>query len=71
MFEVGEEQEWTAQDTIYMICGNAGGMEVTVNGEDLGVLGERAEVVEKTWGPQGEITPSPEAEGTPTPTPAG
>jgi cytoskeletal protein RodZ len=71
MYEIGEEQEWTAQDTIYMICGNAGGMEVTVNGEELGVLGERAAVVEKTWGPQGEVTPSPTPEGTPTPTPAG
>ncbi|MBN1641513.1 MAG: helix-turn-helix domain-containing protein [Anaerolineae bacterium] len=79
LFEAGEEREWTAQYTIYIICGNAGGMQVTVNGEDLGLLGERAQVVEKTWGPQGEITPgteatgtpSPEAEGTATPTPGG
>jgi cytoskeletal protein RodZ len=69
MYEAGEEQEWTAQNTIYVICGNAGGMEVTVNGEDLGLLGERAEVVEKTWGPQGEIAPSPTTTATPTATP--
>jgi hypothetical protein len=68
MFETGQEREWTAQDTVYVICGNAGGMEVTVNGEDLGLLGERAEVVEKTWGPQGEIVSSPETTATPTPT---
>ena len=44
-----------------MICGNAGGIEVTVNGQELGVLGERAQVVERVWGPEGEITPTPEA----------
>jgi cytoskeleton protein RodZ len=77
MYEAGDEEEWAADDTIYMICGNAGGIEVAVNGEDLGVLGARAEVVEKLWGPQGEMTPTPIAprtpvageEGTPTVTP--
>lgn len=77
MYEVGDEAEWAADDTIYMICGNAGGIEVAVNGEELGVLGARAEVVEKLWGPQGEMTPTPIAprepslgtDGTPTVTP--
>lgn len=69
MFETGEEKEWQAEDTIYLICGNAGGVEVTVNGEELGVLGERAEVVEKMWGPEGEVTPTPEVEPTPTKAP--
>lgn len=59
LYEVGDEAQWTADRTIYMICGNAGGIELTVNGEEQGVLGGRAEVVEKTWGPQGEITPTP------------
>jgi hypothetical protein len=61
LLEVGEERDWEATDTIYMICGNAGGIEVTVNGQKLGVLGERAQVVERVWGPEGEITPTPEA----------
>jgi cytoskeleton protein RodZ len=76
LYEAGDEEQWTADRTIYMICGNAGGIELAVNGEELGVLGSRAQVVEKTWGPQGEITPTPisgEAtpaeEGTPTVTP--
>jgi cytoskeleton protein RodZ len=77
MYEAGDEEEWTANDTIYMICGNAGGIEVAVNGDELGVLGARAEVVEKLWGPQGEMTPTPIApqgpslgtDGTPTATP--
>lgn len=62
ILEAGETREWTARDTIYLICGNAGGVNVTVNGEDLGLLGERAQVVEKMWGPQGEVTSTPEAE---------
>jgi hypothetical protein len=60
LLESGVEREWEAQNSIYMICGNAGGIEVTVNGNELGVLGDRAQVVEKTWGPEGEITPTPE-----------
>jgi len=62
ILEAGETREWQARSTIYLICGNAGGVNVTVNGEDLGLLGERAQVVEKMWGPQGEVTPTPEAE---------
>jgi cytoskeleton protein RodZ len=59
LYEAGDEEQWTADRTIYMICGNAGGIELAVNGEELGALGGRAEVVEKTWGPQGEIAPTP------------
>ena len=65
LLEAGEERTWEAQNAIYFICGNAGGLEVTVNGEELGTLGERAEVVERTWTPTGEATATPEA--TPTP----
>ncbi len=78
ILEAGEEREWKANDSIYLICGNAGGIKVVVNGQDLGVLGERAQVVEKMWTPQGEATPTPAPEGgdaatptiEPTPTPA-
>lgn len=72
LLEADQEREWQARDSIYMICGNAGGVDVTVNGEELGTLGERAQVVEKTWTPQGEVNPTLEAGGTsgatPTPT---
>jgi hypothetical protein len=72
LLEAGDERTWKAEHAIYFICGNAGGVEVTVNGEELGVLGGRAEVVEKTWTPEGEVKPVSEREGTPgaTPTPA-
>lgn len=70
IFEANEERSWEAQKTIYFICGNAGGVEITVNGNALGLLGRRAEVVEKIWTPQGEATPTPRPAATPTPTPA-
>jgi cytoskeletal protein RodZ len=61
----GEEQSWQAQREIILRLGNAGGAEVTVNGEFLGTLGDRQQVVEFAWGPEGEVTPEPTA--TPTP----
>jgi hypothetical protein len=59
LLEVDEERTWEGQDSIYFICGNAGGVDVTVNGKELGTLGGRAEVVERTWTPLGEVTPTP------------
>jgi cytoskeleton protein RodZ len=59
LLEVGDERTWEAEETIFFICGNAGGIEVTVNGEELGALGGRAEVVDRTWTPLGEATPTP------------
>jgi cytoskeleton protein RodZ len=84
LLQDGEERTWEAQFSIYLICGNAGGIEAVLNGEELGVLGERGQVVEKLWTTEGEVTPTPAAEGgaatltvtpsavdreTPTPTP--
>jgi cytoskeletal protein RodZ len=59
LLETGEERTWEAENAIYFISGNAGGVEVTVNGEELGTLGGRAEVVERTFTPEGEATPTP------------
>ena len=64
LLQAGSEREWTAKSSIYLICGNAGGVEVTVNGEEQGTLGERAQVVEVTWTPEGRATPTPQPEGT-------
>jgi cytoskeletal protein RodZ len=59
LLEVDAERTWEAEQSIRFICGNAGGVVVTVNGENLGALGRRAEVVERTWTPQGQATPTP------------
>ena len=58
VLEANEERTWEGEQSIYFICGNAGGVEVTVNGEALGTLGGRAEVVDRTWTPLGEATPT-------------
>ena len=59
LLSVGEQRSWQAQHEIILRLGNAGGVEVTVNGEFLGNLGERQQVVEFAWGPEGEVTPAP------------
>jgi len=62
----GAEQSWQAQREIILRLGNAGGAEVTVNGEFLGTLGDRQQVVEFAWGPEGAvITPEPTATAPP------
>lgn len=59
LLEAGDERTWEADRSIRLVCGNAGGIQVTVNGQELGTLGDRAQVVERTWTPQGEATPTP------------
>jgi cytoskeleton protein RodZ len=71
LLSVGEQRSWQAQREIILRLGNAGGVEVTVNGEFLGNLGERQQVVEFAWGPEGEVTPAPTVTATPeTPRPS-
>jgi cytoskeletal protein RodZ len=60
LLEAGAERAWEASETIRFVCGNAGGIDVTVNGKELGTLGGRGEVVERTWTPEGEATPTPQ-----------
>lgn len=45
----GERREWEAQDTLSVVIGNAGGVRVQVNQEDLGVLGAPGEVIRRTF----------------------
>lgn len=47
--EPGEERTWTAQDEIVMRTGNAGGMQASINGRDIGVLGNSGEVLDFVW----------------------
>lgn len=65
LLSVGEQRSWQARHEIILRLGNAGGVEVTVNGEFLGNLGERQQVVEFAWGPEGEVTPAPTVTATP------
>jgi cytoskeleton protein RodZ len=49
ILRVGEELTWQADHSVGFRCGNAGGVAVTINGQELGVLGERGQVVDQTW----------------------
>lgn len=62
--EEGTTRTWRGQESIALRCGNAGGVEAIVNGEPLGILGERGQVVDLEWLAEG-VTPMPV---TPTPT---
>ncbi len=72
IIEAGTTRSWQGQHSIHLRCGNAGGVEATVNGESLGPLGTRGEVVDLYWGSQGQLTPtvsvSPTVTGTVTTT---
>lgn len=66
LLERGDDRGWQAQKRVRMTIGNAAGLEVTVNGERLGFLGERDEVIRVAWVLeegrilQMRITPTPE-----------
>ncbi len=49
LLEAGESRTWVARDKVDMLSGNAGGMEVTVDGVPRGPLGAPGQVVELTW----------------------
>lgn len=65
LMEPGEQDTWEARREIILLLGNAGGVQVSANGEFLGALGERQQVVEMAWGPEGEVIPKPTATATP------
>jgi len=76
ILEQGESRFWNAADSISVRTGNAGGVGLVLNGEDLGPFGDIGQVVERTWVvDQGQVaeteqaTPAPTA--TPTETPIG
>lgn len=49
MLEAGMSKGFAAHSRIVMRAGNAGGVNVTVNGKLLGVLGGSGDVVDKQW----------------------
>lgn len=45
----GETFEWTGQERVYLRLGNAGGVIVTLNGQELGALGNPGAVINRLW----------------------
>jgi hypothetical protein len=48
----GESRSFTDNQLLYVVIGNAGAINLTVNGEDLGVPGRVGEVIRLEFGPQ-------------------
>lgn len=66
LIEAGTNWSWFAQDSIAMHVGNAGGVLVTLNGQQMGTLGEQDEVVDIVWTWESlNATPQPAPSGTP------
>ncbi|MGQ9627555.1 MAG: helix-turn-helix domain-containing protein, partial [Anaerolineae bacterium] len=66
ILEAGERRTWNGKERVAVRCGNAGGVEVLVNGESIGRLGQPGQVVDLEWLKE-EATPPP----APSPTPTG
>jgi len=47
--EVTVDGEETGLEKVSFHCGNAGGVRVTVNGEEIGTLGNLGQVVDWEW----------------------
>jgi hypothetical protein len=68
--ESGTYRSWYGEDRIELRIGNAGAVQLTINGQNLGALGEPGEVLDRVFEKVGEevteatVTPGP----TPTPT---
>ena len=79
VLRTGDTRSWNAEESITVRTGNAGGVQLALNGEDLGAMGGVGEVVERTWiVDQGQVTeaptgtaPTPRPSATASPTPAG
>jgi cytoskeletal protein RodZ len=53
LVRAGETLRFTGQEEIVVRFGNAGGVRVEVNGEELGALGRSGQVLRVTFGPDG------------------
>lgn len=83
VMEQGSESDWEARESIVLRTGNAAGVKVTLNDEDLPFLGGPGEVIERRWdlvdgeiiettatvAPPPAATDTPEGVPTDTPTP--
>ncbi|MCX6028687.1 MAG: DUF4115 domain-containing protein [Chloroflexi bacterium] len=68
LMEVGQVRTWEAKQSITIYTGNAAGVNLTLNNQQLGAMGKINEVIGRTWvvAEGGQVT---EAAGTVTPTP--
>jgi hypothetical protein len=65
--ETGTHRSWYGEERAELRVGNAGAVLVTVNGQNLGTLGDSGDVVDRVF----EIMNDQVSEATPTPVPTG
>ncbi len=61
VLQPGEQRSWTGEQRVVIRAGNAGGVEVIVNGTSRGVMGAEGQVVDQIWEkapPPGSQTPT-------------
>jgi cytoskeletal protein RodZ len=72
ILQVGEQRHWTGDRQVAVRAGNAGGVEIIVNGESMGLMGQPGQVVDQVWEKLEDAPDAPpqdNAAETPTPTP--
>lgn len=62
----GDVLRYEGQEEIFIRTGNGAGLAVTYNGQEIGLLGERGEIVERFFTAEGQVTPTPTPTVTPT-----
>jgi len=63
ILQAGESQEWAGQRRVAIRAGNAGGVEVVVNGINRGLMGPEGQVADQVWekvDDPASLTPQPE-----------
>jgi hypothetical protein len=68
VLELGDRPNWVGEKRVAIRAGNGGGIEVYVNGQNMGFMGEKGQVIDQVWEKVDEI-PSVEPTGTLTPMP--
>ena len=54
--EKGKTESWKGREKVVITAGNAGAVELKLNGKELGKAGKNGQVVEKTYTPDGEVS---------------
>jgi len=49
VFDEGTKITWSGEESVAVRCNNAGGVEVILNGQNLGPLGKRGQVIDQEW----------------------
>jgi hypothetical protein len=67
----GSAYAYEGKDTIEILTGNGGGLQLFYNQQDLGIMGEVGQIVQRIFTREGVLTPTPTLtpETTPSPLP--